>query len=776
MPTDKDVVKRVRYFHGEFLQAEDFTQEQSYHVDRHRRHQRTAHADGIAHGLEVRLAFVDQAIHAEVAPGTAVDAAGRQIVVRAPLRSEDLSVFREKTLVLYLSYDERLSDESSDVGGHGHTRFEEAPKLEVAEEGTAPAAGADAVALTRVPIDRSGKPDLDPSVRRHAGLKLPASPNKDLTLRYRLRSDLFPFGHAFLDGNLAVSGLLAVGSPVDVRQVPRTGSHPSDVRGLYVTANMDPQGQGVEFRHTNGTQGIGFGYNTIYATGSNANQSLNLLARPQGEILAKSALRASQVLRVDRSIDFGTRTAQLINLFGTQYAIGIQSSTQYFRTAKCFAWHRGGSHHNEEGNAGGGTVDMVLNNGKLGLGGLRNPSARFDVASGNRSGSHPTNVLGLYLTSDCGSADRGVEFRHNNGTQGIGFGYNTIYATGSYSKQSLHLLAQSQGEIVAQSALRTQQTLRVDASIEFGTRTRQMINLWKAEYGIGIQGGTQYFRTARDFAWHRGGSHNDGDVNAGGGTVDMALRSGKLGLGPTNPSARLDVSDGGRTHSHPTNVRGLYVTSSCSPAGQGVEFRHSNGTQGIGFGYNTIYATGTNADQPLRLRARGKNSVEVQSKLTAPSADISSVGIGTLGPYPYETVGTPVSNHNLRLWSQQAIYFHTGGSNAPKASLDVNGRWGGSSREIKDQFGSLSAPEARDLLRGLNPVTFAYKADPEKKKHCGFIAEEVPDVCASPDHKFISECDITAIVTRVVKEHAETIRELSRRLTSLEAAAAGGRP
>ena len=43
----------------------------------------------------------------------------------------------------------------------------------------------------------------------------------------------------------------------------------------------------------------------------------------------------------------------------------------------------------------------------------------------------------------------------------------------------------------------------------------------------------------------------------------------------------------------------------------GHEFRHANRTQGIGLGYNTIYATGSNTDQDLGLKARGAGKVRV---------------------------------------------------------------------------------------------------------------------------------------------------------------------
>ena len=38
-------------------------------------------------------------------------------------------------------------------------------------------------------------------------------------------------------------------------------------------------------------------------------------------------------------------------------------------------------------------------------------------------------------------------------------------------------------------------------------------------YAIGVQGATHYFRTGKNFAWYQGGTHHDGQLNPGGGTV-----------------------------------------------------------------------------------------------------------------------------------------------------------------------------------------------------------------------------------------------------------------
>lgn len=79
----------------------------------------------------------------------------------------------------------------------------------------------------------------------------------------------------------------------------------------------------------------------------------------------------------------------------------------------------------------------------------------------------------------------------------------------------------------------------VRGNLSFGASTRQMLNLWNADYGIGIQGGTQYFRSGEAFAWYAGGSHNDNQFDAGGGTQQMVLKNGRLGIGTGFSNAAL---------------------------------------------------------------------------------------------------------------------------------------------------------------------------------------------------------------------------------------------
>jgi hypothetical protein len=63
-------------------------------------------------------------------------------------------------------------------------------------------------------------------------------------------------------------------------------------------------------------------------------------------------------------------------------------------------------------------------------------------------------------------------------------------------------------------------------NLSFGAQTRQMINLWKPNYGIGVQNGSLYFRSDSDFRWWTGGKHDDDPSQADNGTLQMHLDGG----------------------------------------------------------------------------------------------------------------------------------------------------------------------------------------------------------------------------------------------------------
>ena len=56
-------------------------------------------------------------------------------------------------------------------------------------------------------------------------------------------------------------------------------------------------------------------------------------------------------------------------------------------------------------------------------------------------------------------------------------------------------------------------------SLSFGNTTRQMVNLWKQNYGIGVQSGTLYFRSDSAFRWYQGGKHANDPSSSDNGTL-----------------------------------------------------------------------------------------------------------------------------------------------------------------------------------------------------------------------------------------------------------------
>ena len=108
--------------------------------------------------------------------------------------------------------------------------------------------------------------------------------------------------------------------------------------------------------------------------------------------------------------------------------------------------------------------------------------------------------------------------------------------------------------------------------------------------------------------WAEGGTALSGPLN-----VAAARDETRNAADVANASRENGAVDNNRPAKHPTGLA-LYVTANSIVDGSGVEFRHSNGTSGIGFGFNTIYATGDWADQSLYLRARGNGTVQLRGQ------------------------------------------------------------------------------------------------------------------------------------------------------------------
>src|SRR6266702_7709986 len=109
-----DVTQRVHYFDHQFLRVGEFDDEQQYHLDRRRRHNRLLHTPGVAGNPATDL-FVTGTAGAttvNVSPGTAIDADGQDIVLAV---QKTLALPSGPTKIeIYIAYSEAESDPTTD--------------------------------------------------------------------------------------------------------------------------------------------------------------------------------------------------------------------------------------------------------------------------------------------------------------------------------------------------------------------------------------------------------------------------------------------------------------------------------------------------------------------------------------------------------------------------------------------------------------------------------------------------------------------------------------
>jgi hypothetical protein len=217
-------------------------------------------------------------------------------------------------------------------------------------------------------------------------------------------------------------------------------------------------------------------------------------------------------------------------------------------------------------------------------------------------------------------------------------------------------------------------------------------------------------------------------------SIDIAA-SGKVGVGTASPASNLHVFGASNTD--------VFVGVGEDPAG-------TTGTQSaltIGYGGNSLgLATGFFNVRP------DSSAVAPNPSLRFFTANVQRAIIDFQGFF------------GLGVAAPAFPIDHSSG-----AHLTAGGVWtNASSRSLKQDIRDLGATEAVDTLKNLQPVTYAYKIDPNEH-HVGFIAEDVPALVATPDRKSLSPMDIVGVLTKVVQQQQSTIDELKVRIDQLEA-------
>jgi hypothetical protein len=77
--------KRVHYFVGQLLSADDFRDEQQYHIRMRYLHNKVLHGPGIATGFGVSVSSGTASLSVVISPGFAIDEEGHEIILNAPI-------------------------------------------------------------------------------------------------------------------------------------------------------------------------------------------------------------------------------------------------------------------------------------------------------------------------------------------------------------------------------------------------------------------------------------------------------------------------------------------------------------------------------------------------------------------------------------------------------------------------------------------------------------------------------------------------------------------
>ena len=162
-----DQPRRVHFYHGMLLTAEDLAAEQDYHREMRYLHNRL-HGFGIASGLDVGVSRGK----VRVEPGLAIDPCGREIVLTSALTlTPDPLKGRRWVRDLVISWHESPADPVPRLvpaaeGTTEPTRWVEQPQLSLVAAGKA---GREGLVLARLSRSGRGGVEVDASMRRRLG-------------------------------------------------------------------------------------------------------------------------------------------------------------------------------------------------------------------------------------------------------------------------------------------------------------------------------------------------------------------------------------------------------------------------------------------------------------------------------------------------------------------------------------------------------------------------------------------------------------------------------
>ena len=164
--------KRMNFFKGLFTRAEDWIADQSYHLEKHKLHNRGFHTPGVVDGEQQNLKVTVEDGKLTVKPGYAVDGYGRDLYLAEEVEPRVPPSHGSKQIYIYIAFGEQRVDKrenhlNPDLTDYAFIR--ECPNVECTEHRPDNIEKIELARIKLSPGHRITADHIDTSHVRHAG-------------------------------------------------------------------------------------------------------------------------------------------------------------------------------------------------------------------------------------------------------------------------------------------------------------------------------------------------------------------------------------------------------------------------------------------------------------------------------------------------------------------------------------------------------------------------------------------------------------------------------